>query len=611
MLSSALNNRVGNTMALIAVSQMLMDKLDSLIKVNRYDVSSIGITSSLGLTINLAQMVGMSFDEIVDLVTDFLTRNYGTTIKTLDTIVRGAILAALDGMVSCAASPIISDDLMYHTDGNGNLQRAVSPMVINLGSVDIYNLFAKATPTGDRAEYYYGDVPSGITPSMTWKSGDLDAFIWYVINMVEPASSGDRKYTYKLSWDNRNSFFKNDLDNEDYAQYPEGDMVTYIGDTALDFWSGVEEGEASGLSNNRKMLFRLDYNDRTNSLLVQFDGETYGKRVVIGPDYPTNEEEEEQEGNVFRYERNATIYEFNKDYVENLRIFYVKPIVTAILNAATNLSIDVTFSGTLSLEEEITRGEISRILTKVIEADDTEIEDCYFTFSNDEYDDLVHEAEMRRKGIKVKRGDTNIGVTTDTSGIIEALEQMTGTATLQEQKTIIKNTFETIASVTGATDDVIDTKWNWDGDTYATNILQLLRAILMQLLEALLTPRVVLIFLINYKFANGELPKSPLDFLSAFLKLLWPVIKALVDYFIEFLFGEVIQRVKELMEIYLLKLALEQLQKYKDILLALIQNCTLNISIPYFKKTQMIGNIDNVVGADILEMKGSPDKDNC
>jgi hypothetical protein len=247
----------------------------------------------------------------------------------------------------------------------------------------------------------------------------------------------------------------------------------------------------------------------------------------------------------------------------------------------------------------------------VIEADDTEIDDCYFTFSNDEYDSLVHEAEVRRKGIKVKRGDTNIGVSSNPSDIIEALEKMTGTSTLQEQKTIIKNTFEAISSVTGATDDVIDTKWNWDGDSYATNILQLLKSILMQLLEALLTPRVVLIFLINYKFANGELPKSPLDFLSAFLKLLWPVIKSLVDYFIEFLFGEVIERVKELMEIYLLKISLEQLQKFKDIILALIENCTLNINIPYLKKTQMIGNIDNVVGADILEMKGSPDKDNC
>lgn len=594
-------------MAIIAVSQMLMDRIDSLIKVNKYDVSSIGITSSLGLTINLAQMVGMTYDEIVDLITDFLTRNYGTTIKTLDVIVRGAILTALDAMVSCASSPIISDDLLYHLSG-GTYQGAVAPMSINLGSVDIYNLFAKAAPTGDRAEYYYGDVPSAITPSMTWKSGDLDAFLWYVINMVEPGSVGDTKYAYKLSWDNRNSFFKNDLDNEDYSQYSEGEMVTYCGDTANEFWSGIDD--SGQLSKDRKMLFRLDYRAISNALIVQFNGETYGKRTIIGPEPP--EDGEEETGRApFRYQRNATIYEFNKDYVENLRIFYVKPLVTAVVNAAMNLSIDVSFSGTLSLEEEITRGEISRILTKVIEADDTEIDDCYFTFSNDEYDSLVHEAEVRRKGIKVKRGDTNIGVSSNPSDIIEALEKMTGTSTLQEQKTIIKNTFEAISSVTGATDDVIDTKWNWDGDSYATNILQLLKSILMQLLEALLTPRVVLIFLINYKFANGELPKSPLDFLSAFLKLLWPVIKSLVDYFIEFLFGEVIERVKELMEIYLLKISLEQLQKFKDIILALIENCTLNINIPYLKKTQMIGNIDNVVGADILEMKGSPDKDNC
>ena len=195
---------------------------------------------------------------------------------------------------------------------------------------------------------------------------------------------------------------------------------------------------------------------------------------------------------------------------------------------------------------------------------------------------------------------------------MRSLEQMTGTATLQEQKTIIKNSFTAIASVTGATDDdVIKTKWNWDGDSYSTNILMLLKYILMQFLEAFLTPKVILIFMINYKFANGELPKTPLDFLSAFLKMLWPVIKELVDFFIEYLFEEVLKRIKELMEIYLLKLALEQLEKYKNIILALIENCTLNLYIPYIKKTQLIGNIDNVVGADIVETKSSPDKDNC
>lgn len=607
MLSSALNNRIGSTMATIAVSQMLMDRINSLIKVNKYDVSSIGINSSLALTINLAQMVGMSYDEIVELITDFLTRNYGQAIKTLDKVVRAAMLVALDAMVSCANSPIIGDELLYEGIGD-----ATNPMKISLSSVDIYNLFSRATPTGDRADYYYGDVPSGITPSMVWKSGDLDAFIWYAMNMVEPNSAGDAKYNEKMTWDNRNRAFKDYLDDEDLSQYPLGEMETYDGEDAREFW-GIDEGSGEPFTFEspvlkRKKLFKIRYSDSSNSLVIHFNGETYGKKRIFGFDI---EGPDGKQGE-FNYERNRTIYDFNKDYIDNLHIFYVKPIVTAIINAAMNNTIMLSYGGTLSLEEEIIRGEISKILTKVIESDDTEIEDCYFTFSNDEYDALVHEAELRKRGITMKTGDTNIGVVYNPDEIMENLDQMTGTATLQEQKTIIKNSFTAIASVTGATDDnVLDTKLNWDGNSFTTNILQLLYNLIMQFIEAFLTPRVVLIFLINYKFANGDLPKSPLDFLSVFLKMLWPVIKALVDFFIEFFFGEVLERLKELMEIYILKISLEQLEKLKTIILALIENCTLNIYIPYLKKTQLIGNIDNVVGADIVETKSTPDKDNC
>ena len=605
MLSSALNNRIGNTMATIAVSQMLMDRIDSLIKINKYDVSSIGISSSLSLTINLAQMVGMSYDEIVELIADFLTSKHGTAIKTLDKIVRVAMLSALDAMVSCANSPIIGDELIYDVN-DGGFTAASSPMFINMNTIDIYNLFSKSTPTGDRAEYYYGDVPSGATPSDVWKSSDLDAFIWYSINMVEPESRGDMKYWDKLTWDNRNRFFKDYLDDEDLSQYPEGVMETYDGEDAENFWTGIEDN-GFGASNDRKRILKIDYDESRNGLRVQFPGDTYGKKKIFG----FKLKETESGKGEFSYERNRTIYDFNKDYMDNLRIFYVKPMVAAIMNSAMNNTISLSLNGTLSLEEEIIRGEISKILTKVIESDDTEIEDCYFTFSNDEYDRLVHEADMRRRGITVKTGDTNIGISTDPLDIMNTIDGISENATLQEQKTIIKNSFTAIASVTGATDDIINTKLNWDGNTYGSKILDLLKNILMQILEAFLTPRVVLIFLINYKFANGVLPKTPLDFLSVFLKILWPVIKELVDFFINFLFEEVLKRLKELMEIYLLKLSLEQLEKFKNIILALIENCTLNIYIPYLKKTQMIGNIDNVVGADIIETKSEPDKDNC
>ena len=504
-------------------------------------------------------------------------------------------------MVSCANSPIIGDDWLYSVnedDPEHPYNWASNPMTINVASIDLYGLFSKATPTGERADFFYGDVPSAITPSMTWKSGDLDAFIWHAMNMTEPLSRNDAKYWKILTWDDRNKKFKNFLEEEDLSQYPEGEMEGYIGEDAEDFWGNQDVIK-------RKPIFRVDYEQRNNSLVIQLPAETYGEKKIFG--FQLSDEDKGK----FEYSRNRTIYDFNKDYMDNLRILYVKPVVAAVINSALNNRIHLEYGGVLSLEEEITKGEISKILTKVIEAEDTEIEDCYFTFSNDEYDQLIHDAEMRKKGIMVKKGDTNIGVTPDAETLMSMLDQMTGTATLQEQKTIIKNSFTTIASVSGATDDVIKTKLNWDGDSFSSNILQLLKNILMQLLEAVLTPRVILIFLINFKFANGELPKTPLDFLSAFLKMLLPVIKALVDFFIQFLFEEVLKRIKELMEIYLLKIALEQLEKYKDIILGLIENCTLNLFIPYIKKTQMIGNIDNVFGADIVETKSSPDKDNC
>ena len=261
MLSSALNNRIGNTMAIIAVSQMLMDRIDSLIKIHKYDVSSIGINSSLDLTINLAQMVGMSYDEIVELVTDFLTRNYGQTIRALDKVVRMALLTALNALVSCANSPIIGDDWLYTVDEDNNYHWATNPMYINVDSIDLYRLFSKATPTGERADYFYGDVPSGITPSETWKSGDLDAFLWHAMNMVEPLSRNEDKYWKILTWDDRNKKFKNYLEEEDLSQYGEGEMVTYEGEDAEDFW-----GEQVIVK--RKPIFRVDYIQRTNSLCM-------------------------------------------------------------------------------------------------------------------------------------------------------------------------------------------------------------------------------------------------------------------------------------------------------------------------------------------------------
>ena len=586
---------------------MLLDRLKSLLKINYVDSYIGDIDTSLSLTINLMEMLGINYDEVVEIITSFLTDNYGKNIKEIDKVVRYAIMTALNMMVSCANSPIIDDDLLYDIDSENNFNGARNPITINLQSMDLYNLFTRANPTDDHGDYYYGDIPTNLDikiPSNMWKSGDLDAFIWYVINMVEPLSAGDvgaRSQNNKVTWDNRNTKFKKDLENEGFV---EGSDEYYTGEEADAFWGGIESGTES---TERKKLFHLAYDSSKNAIEISLDPTTYGEKKIY-----TIAKLKNKEGEEFEYKRNHTIYDFNKDYMENMRIFYVKPVVASILNTLLNNSISLSIGGTLSFEEEVIKGEISKVISNMIEADDTEIEDCYFNFSNDEYNEIIREAELKKWGVRVSKGDVNAGEVMSPENAIEILDNFSSTSTLQEQKTIIKNTFDVVVAATGATDDNIRNTINWNADSFKNKILSLIRDIAMKLMEAVLTPRVILIFLINYKFANGKLPKNALDFLSAFVKLIWPAIKSVLDFITDMLLDWVEERIKKYFQQLCLEMVMEKLKQIKEIMLALIESCTLNINLP--NNTRLIGNIDNVVGADIIatdEVKKTPNNEFC
>ena len=610
MLSSKLQDRVNSTLSSVAVSQMLLDKFKTtfknLIKINRvenYFPNGISITSSLSLTLNLMEMLGATYDTVIEIITAYLTEKYGKNIREMDRVVRYALMTALNLMVSCANSPIIGDDYIYETDNKGKRSGdAKYPIYINLQSVDLFNLF-KTAPTQDHGDYYYGDIPDSMdlkVPSNMWKSGDLDAFIWYVINKVEEYGEANEKCV----WDNRNLKFKSQLEEE---EIPEGGDEYYIGGEAEDFWKGVEDD--GDLSEERKQLFYLAYNSGENMLRIELNDKTYGEKNIFT--IPIAKEGETTDP--IKYSRNRTIYEFNKDYMESIRIFYVKPVVASIMNALLNNSIPVSIGGSLTptLEEEIIQGEISRVLQKMAEADDTEIEDCYFNFSNEEYDSIIREADLRRRGITVSKGDINAGEVMSPEEAMEILDGISGSATLQEQKTVIKNVFNVIVAATGSTDPNVKNTLNWNADTFANKVLGLFENIVKKLMSAVLTPRVILIFLINYKFANGVLPRTPLDFLSAFVKLLWPAIRMVLEFIIGILLDWVEARIKELFAAFILEITLESLEKIKTVMLALLDSCTLNINIPYNR--ELIGNIDNVIGADILEgeIKTKPNGEYC
>ena len=578
MLDPKLNDSVANTMSTLAVAQLLADNLPHLIQINKTgNAELLGISSSLGLTLNLLNVAGVSYDELVEKVMSIVGSDAGEdSITAIDSAIRKVVLLEMDGMISCANSPILGDDLM----DTGKLRGGTTDVtgtgfVVNLDVLDLFNLFSKANPTDLRGTYFYGDIPTGTKPKDVYKSGDLNSFLWYCMNMVQ--SIDNTASNNKVKWGNRNNTIKKGVKESSHETFQNDSF--YVDST----------GETK--------YFRVKFDDSTNNFTLYLNPERYRGETL-----------------------NKTIYNFNKDYMDSLRILYGKPLIASILDVLANgsISLDASINGSISLPQSILNSQIEEIIENIIESDDTSIEDCYFTFSNDEYDKLIKEANLRRKGIKSTTGDTVTGSITDVDDILASLDTISSSSTFQEEKTIIKNA---ITQLTGGNvideyqDNPVfqfsaDTNYdNWSADDFKNKAIELLKAVIKKIVESVLTPKVLMIYLLNYSFANGKIPKTPLDLVTFFIKMIKNIVIAVMDELIDKIFTWVLEKIKKLISVYVLQIVLESIGKYKDVLLALIENCTLSINLP--SSTTLVGNIDNVRHADILETKSTPGDTNC
>lgn len=587
MLDPRLNDSLTNTMSTVAVAQLLMDNLPQLLKINRTGSELFNLSSSLDLTISLLQSVGVTYEELVDILTGFLNDKASEMgLLNLDRATRLAILAAIDALVSCTNNPIIGDQYLDTRIVNGKKVTGKG-FVINLDIIDLFNLFSKCNPTDKRGGFLYGDVTSGCSPSEVWKSGDLDTFMWYLINMVETDDmTADNRKTY---WDTRNFVFKGQ------DGYSDGSDASYSAMTLND-----EETEVLFDDEPLDKLFRLKFDDATNNFSILLNPERY-----------------KGDGG------NKTIYTFNKDYLWNIRLLYPQAIMASIVDVASSGSLGLSMNANLgiSLSNSILTTEIEKIISKMIVAEDTEVDDCYFTFSNDEYNELIRQADLKRKGIITSVGDTITGelLSDETlDNLLSDISGFTSSATFQEQKTIIKNSIEQLTGgniINNFTDSkaiqaTLDTNYsNWVDNGFKNKVIQLIRAFVSKIVESVLTPRVVLIYLINYSFINGKMPKTELDFLSLFSKLIITIVNRVMDWLLESLSKIWYPRIRDMILAFVKQILLEQATKYVDIVLGLVGNCTLTLNLP--SKTKLIGELDNVQHADILETKDTPGDNNC
>lgn len=560
-------NKAQEVLGFLGGVQTLCEKFPMNFKINY-----IEFPTSFDFIIDVLKMLGKDNMELVNKVAEKIADDKpGGFLNAIEVAVKTVLKLNLSKMLSCEANPFIPDTMIgpsYGDDETGYVQlfgdepygldHLHGGFDIDISTIDLMG-YLKNAPLSKEGAHFYFDNDYRVND--LYKSTDFNVFLWYVINKGMNAPLSERK---KLIWDNRVK--------EKLLGKSESEITQWFND----------EDE------RRKKIIDVSYIDNgttaTNKLNIKINPETY---------YRTRRGKK----NIF----NKTIFEFNSDYLDSMKLLHRKPILANITDVFTGGSL--TLSAGLSLDEQIIMAQVDKIIKNVVEADDTEIKDCYFSFSNDEFNAMLEDSELRMLGKKMMNGATQSTYSYDANDLIASLDSISSSANQQEVVTSIKNLFVDIAA-TGAT-DVSGTMGINPTLGYDASLLTLLiRTIIYPIVRVILSPKVILMFQVNGIVMGNSVP-NPMDILNTFFVLIKNIIVMIKDLLLEMFLDFLISTIKPLLALFASKLFIEMLDDYRA-LLQTILDC-----IFWVKTNKLLTTIDDVNYADIETPKETPDDTKC
>lgn len=327
--------------------------------------------------------------------------------------------------------------------------------------------------------------------------------------------------------------------------------------------------------------------------------------VTITPSETTTKE-------VLTLKLNKTIFEFNFDYIYSLKLFDSQVLCANIINAILGIASSFNFGLSIDLggregdgsrrnknpniTKEIIAEKVNEIVNNIITQDDTQTTDCYFTFSNEEYNAMLEKAVKKHQGIYTYN-DSQIPMSYEE--ITSILDNISNAATLNEKITAISGFYKDITAKYGSisgeyTNVEADETENNDGNTsryrspsisttFDSNMLKnLLKETVTQICLQVLSPKVALLFKIN-SYVMGSLDPQEIheedkegkfdmmdSFLSQFNNVITSMIIQIKDMIIQQLYDYVIGKLKLLIQLMMQQLILETIEYYKLLLLQLL-----------------------------------------
>lgn len=239
---------------------------------------------------------------------------------------------------------------------------------------------------------------------------------------------------------------------------------------------------------------------------------------------------------------NGTLTDLNNRFIDSLTLFNSENIVNRIVDIIFG-SISVSIKKTKKqLEKE---AEINNVIDCIVDSDEGDvIDDSYFTFSNEEVYVHQQEADLRQNGITKLECCNKIAASVPIESLTGFTSEMNNATSTEQKKEIISRNLTAMANQTTANSNNMSDHMSIKLNFFQQIINNLIRAIV----GIILSPKVVLIFLINYRIIYGPNAgfSGPIDFIKKNKNLMRSIMKRIAGLIIKILLAIALKKIAEM-----------------------------------------------------------------
>ncbi len=279
-----------------------------------------------------------------------------------------------------------------------------------------------------------------------------------------------------------------------------------------------------------------------------------------------------------------TVYEFNYDFVMGVKLFDPTVISARLIEELTNISLGSSHK----------KMRISEVVKKIVETNGYSSSDCFYTFSNDEYDSMLEESELKRANLYPFQDEKHKAINVEYSDVYGVLNEFDSNATLEENISVVNRALTQASAV--ISEEALPE------DKYSSELNFIIKAIEMLtsiLVESLITPKLLLILLINKKMMGEESPKkwSIEDILRTFGDIITNIVSQIHDMILKELMEFVMKKIEDVLGGIVKILTMEQIEYYARLMSLMLKACSFKLP----KNPNLASSLDNVDYADIDE----------